>query len=138
MARYRKFGDLQPEVKQEYATPGNVNIYDSSRKTNHGNVHVIKSESEKHRLIMSNEVVCIDIMATWCQPCKEIAPHFANIADIYAQPGKCVFAKENVELGLSPTVSAVPCFHLYKKGKLVHSESGGNMRKIEELVKKLL
>ena len=138
MSRYRKFSEIGNNPADNVPQQDRINIYDSAKPTNPNTVIILENENQKNMLIKQNDVVCIDIMATWCQPCKDIAPHYANLAELYTRPGKCVFAKENVEFGLCRNVAAVPCFNIYKQGKKVYDDTGANMRKIEETIKQLL
>lgn len=79
----------------------------------------ILSGKQRTDLINNNRVVVIDNYTDWCGPCKQCAPHFAQLAKQFYQPGICVFAKENVEDKCEgcPVIYGVPCFHFYVQGQ---------------------
>lgn len=98
----------------------------------------------RKKIISDNNVVCIDLYATWCGPCKGVAPKFALLAQKYS--GKCVLVKENVDLALTRDVkvSGIPAFIFYKGNQLVVDQEGeplmvvgGNVGKVEEIIQNL-
>ena len=98
-------------------------------------------ESQQHRaaIISSNRVVVVDNFTTWCEPCKQVAPHFAKLAQQYQ--GKCVCVKENVEKSFegAPTIRGVPCFHFYVNGEHIQelTVTGGSIEKVAENLAKI-
>ena len=78
----------------------------------------------------------VDLWATWCGPCKAIAPVVSQLAEQY--DGKLVVGKcdveENDEVAFKFKVSGVPTFLFFKDGKLVDRMTGANRA---ELVKKV-
>lgn len=97
----------------------------------------LQSADHKNKIIKSNTVVCIDIYADWCSPCKRIAPDYAKMAAHYNNPGRCTMVKEDLDLKLSDNIKQVPTFHFYKKGVFVHSISGADLTKVDEVMKQL-
>ncbi|RKP20616.1 thioredoxin-domain-containing protein [Rozella allomycis CSF55] len=98
-------------------------------------VEVISERSFKDYLYRNNLTV-VDFFATWCGPCKAIAPEFEKLSDEYKNVN---FIK--VDTDKLPTISAecnvraMPTIQFYKNGKLVDEVIGA---KIQEVKNKLL
>lgn len=80
-------------------------------------IHVT-SPSHFKQLQSSNSYLVIDFFATWCGPCKTIAPIFDALASAESQPGKLAFLKVDVdaqpEIAKQYGVSAMPTFLILK------------------------
>lgn len=99
----------------------------------------IQSSEHKHDLLRKNAIVCIDVYANWCQPCKQMEPSYAVLAKKLSMPGKCMIVKENLEAGLSREfdVQAVPLFLIFFRGRLHKRISGADLQAIEETLHEL-
>lgn len=53
-----------------------------------------KNLEEFKALIAQDKLVIVDFHATWCGPCKLIAPKLAKLTEVY---GDAVFAKVDVD-----------------------------------------
>ena len=77
--------------------------------------------------------VVIDFFATWCGPCKKIAPAFEKLAEVYPS---IVFLKvdvdESAELVDKYGISAMPTFVFLKEGVVVKRIEGADLRAMEE------
>ncbi len=63
--------------------------------------------------------VIVDFWASWCGPCKMLAPVFEELSSEYE--GKLTFAKisteENPAVGGEYAVSGIPCLIVFNKGE---------------------
>ena len=84
--------------------------------------------------------VVIDFFATWCGPCKRIAPLFENLADKFypAIAFLKVDVDESPELIDRFDISAMPTFIFLKDGKLVKRVEGADVEALEEGFKLLV
>eukprot|EP01125_Pyxidicula_operculata_P022851 TRINITY_DN9626_c0_g1_i1.p2 TRINITY_DN9626_c0_g1~~TRINITY_DN9626_c0_g1_i1.p2 ORF type:complete len:105 (-),score=26.76 TRINITY_DN9626_c0_g1_i1:66-380(-) len=98
-------------------------------------VHHVHTNSELDTLIASTGLVIVDFSATWCGPCKRIAPHFEKLAK---ENPTVVFVHVDIdELSSHPLVgkvSGVPHFQVYKNKALVTEFSGANENKLNQVV----
>jgi len=86
-------------------------------------------------VINADVPVLLDFWASWCNPCRMIAPFIEQIADEY--DGRLKVGKINVdeesELALRHNIVSIPTLAIYKNGGLVFTQSGALPK--NELVK---
>ena len=94
----------------------------------------ITKENFEEVVLKSEKTVLIDFWATWCGPCRMLAPVIEEIAEEYAQ--EYVVGKVNVdeegELAAAFNVMSIPMLAVLKNGK-VEKTSVGFMSKAEVL-----
>jgi len=80
---------------------------------------------EYTNILQNNDIVLIDFHATWCPPCKKLAPIIENISKKY--DGKVKVVKidvdQNSQLTKSLGITSLPTLFVYKKGKKTWSQN---------------
>lgn len=80
----------------------------------------------KDEVLNSNIPVLVDFWATWCGPCRMVAPIVEEIADEY--DGRIKVGKVNVdeepELAMQFRVASIPTLMVFKNGQLVNTAVG--------------
>lgn len=80
----------------------------------------------KDEVLNSDIPVLVDFWATWCGPCRMVAPIVEEIADEY--DGRIKVGKVNVdeepELSMQFRVASIPTLMVFKNGKLVNTAVG--------------
>ena len=106
--------------------------------TTPGEVHHVESDEEFKALIASGKTVVVDFWATWCGPCKMIAPLYTQLA---AANPDVVFCKVDVDecedTMAACDVKAMPTFQAYVGGQKVAAFSGADKLQLEGFVEKV-
>ena len=105
------------------------------------NVKTLTDSSFDAEVLKSNEPVLVDFWATWCGPCRAVAPVVDALAKDYA--GKVKVGKMDVDSNPQvPTkygVMSIPTLLLFKGGKVVGQIVGAVPRpKLEDMITKAL
>ena len=86
-----------------------------------------------------DKVVCIDFTATWCPPCKKIAPIYEEMAKEFTN---CVLKKVDVDANAETSqhcgIACMPTFKFFKGGNELTDDKieGANENKIREVLGK--
>ena len=84
------------------------------------------------QVINENEKVLVDFFATWCGPCKMLAPIVEKLAEEEASVKVVkVDVDEESELAIRFGISSIPTLLMFKNGKLVDKQIG--YRSLEQL-----
>jgi len=105
------------------------------------NVKKMHSDAEYEETLKKakedNKLVVIDFTASWCGPCKKIAPIFAQFSVDFPN---VLFLKVDVdELAKSAEeagVTCMPTFHLIKGGKTLDKLEGANSEQLKTFIVK--
>lgn len=89
-------------------------------------INSCNDENFENEVINSDIPVIVDFWAEWCQPCKQFAPSFEDLANDFV--GKIKFVKFNIdEAPETPTkygVRGIPNLILFNNGEIVDSKVG--------------
>lgn len=101
-------------------------------------VYIVNSAEEFQKVLQSHEKVVCDFWATWCGPCKKIAPYLEDLSDKYPN---ILFIKVDVDtvadLADSENVTAMPTFKCYMKGSALGTVTGANPAVLASMVDNL-
>ena len=84
------------------------------------------NKNELDALLQQERLVLVDFWATWCMPCKMLAPVIEQLAEQYA--GQVTVAKvdidEHEDLAIRYGIQSIPTVLLFENGQLVEQEVG--------------
>ena len=87
---------------------------------------ILTNKNFEAEVLKSEIPVLVDFFATWCGPCKMIAPVIEELAEKYE--GKVKIRKVNVdeenELAMKYEVLSIQTLVLFKEGKVVNTKIG--------------
>ena len=87
---------------------------------------ITKIENEVFDEVLSGDYALVDFSATWCGPCRMLAPVLEELSD--EMDGKVAFfnadVDENMGLAQQYGISSIPALILFKDGKPVDSIVG--------------
>lgn len=83
-------------------------------------VQSVSLDTWDKEVLKSPNVVMVDFWASWCSPCKMVAPTVAELAKEYE--GKAKFVKvntdENQDLATRYKIRGIPTLMFFKNGKM--------------------
>ncbi|MBQ9952890.1 MAG: thioredoxin [Clostridia bacterium] len=90
----------------------------------------INKETFDKEVLQSEKPVLLDFFATWCGPCKLLAPVLDQIAEEHPEIKVCkVDVDENQELAAQFQVMSIPTLFVIKDGKVTAQAVGARSKK---------
>lgn len=87
---------------------------------------IINKDTFELDIRKSDMPIVIDVYATWCGPCQQMKPIFAELENEFA--GRCKFASLNVDeardISIMFGVTSVPTFIFYSNGEMQSKDTG--------------
>lgn len=104
-------------------------------------VVVLTKDNFDQEVIKSDKPVLIDFWATWCGPCRAVAPIMDELAEAF--DGKAKICKLNVddegEIAQKFRIMSIPTVMLYKNGEMVDKVIGARSKdEFAKLIEKSL
>ncbi len=91
-----------------------------------GNVLEFTDANFSTEVVEANQPVLVDFWATWCGPCKMIAPAIEQLATEYA--GKARIGKVDIDqhqkVAMEHGIQAIPTILIFKNGQVVKRFQG--------------
>ena len=91
-----------------------------------GTATFIQNETEFDSLLKSESLLVVDCTATWCGPCKLVAPLIDRLADDYSDRAK-VFKLDldnNKPVAKRFGIRSIPAVMVFKQGELIETLVG--------------
>ncbi len=85
------------------------------------NIIEITDENFEKEVLQEEKITLVDFWATWCGPCRKLAPIIEELATEYDNKVKFVKIKadENFQTAQKYSISGVPCLLIFKNGEPV-------------------
>ncbi len=87
---------------------------------------ILENKEQFETTLKDSKTTIVDFFATWCGPCRMLAPIFGEVGNEKASEAN--FLKVNVDdfddLAAKYNVSSIPTIIVFKNGEEVHRVSG--------------
>ena len=100
----------------------------------------IKCKNDLDNAIKEHDYVIVDCTASWCSPCKKIAPKIEKLSkkEEYNEVSFYVYDIDEDDELTEEYIEVVPTFLFFKEGELVKEIKGSNYNKVVEQLDNML
>lgn len=90
-------------------------------------VSEVTSAASFRDTVLKSPIAFVDFYATWCGPCKMIAPYVEKFSDVHTNVDFYKLDVDQInEIARDYGISAMPTFLVFKHGKVVDKIVGAN------------
>lgn len=102
------------------------------------NVSAITDANFEEDVLKSERPVLVDFWASWCAPCRMVAPVIDEIADTYGSKVKVykMDVDSNSAVPHKYGIRSIPTIMIFKNGVVVDQVIGANAAQIKTMVEK--
>ncbi|MDA2933293.1 thioredoxin [Acidobacteria bacterium AH-259-D05] len=101
------------------------------------NIQAVTDETFEQEVLNSDKLVLVDFWATWCAPCRVLAPIIEEVAVDFAEQVKVVNVDvdENSETAGKYNIKGIPTLLLFKGGEVKADSVGASSKDhIEKMI----
>ena len=106
----------------------------------HANLTPVSDRDFDEQVLRSALPVLVEFTAEWCPPCRAVAPHVAQLSDIYL--GTLRFATmdtdQNVRVPAQFGIQGIPAFILFAAGRPAGRLVGPHPGRLQQSIERLL
>ncbi|RDW69498.1 thioredoxin [Coleophoma crateriformis] len=100
-------------------------------------VHNLSSKAEFTGALKDNQIVVLDAFATWCGPCKAIAPQVVKLSEAFpAAHFVKIDVDEVPDVAQELGIRAMPTFLIFKGEEKIAEVVGANPKALEAAIAK--
>ena len=137
--------------QSNYKTIGEMKDENPETKKNSKGPPLLKEELEE--AMRNYTVICVDVWAPWCAPCKKMAPLYDRLAKLYVENSSIIFLKDNIDHPDSfhkEKVTSIPTFFIYylppgqqliaekQQNHAVQKIQGGDITQVQEMINRII